>query len=992
LLQFQHTAWTEQNGAPSQIFATAQTTDGYLWLGTANGLFRFDGVTFELYRLPRGQQFASTSIQSLRATADGGLWIGYTLGNTSFLKNGVLETQLFRGHIRRANGTVWSIVVRRDGSTWAATNSGPIHLVSGEWQDADEVAGTDVKSSYSLFEDSQRALWMATDDFVYRLKDGAGKFEKTPLNGGGNAVFSESADGTIWIADQYGVHDIAAHLGPDGHPLSLIQFKDNAMDLRSDSGGALWVVGSQTGITRIEQPGTVLMLPTSAQHDALESYTIKNGLTSERGTTLLQDHEGNIWVSTADGLDRFRQTTLTPAPLPSKFAFYAVATEAAGAILVGTEDDGLQRLNSGKISKVPTGKETRIAYVYRAHDGKLWLGGFGDLGYLEADRFTAVPVPPDIKSPGRDTQAMTSGPGGDLWIQTVSNSGILRLHDGQWNRVPYSGPAKGAAVVMTTDRSGRVWAGYMSGFIAIFDGAKTTTLSREQGLTVGNVLALDPSTDGMWIGGENGLELMRTDRPVELRFAGDTKIQGISGILLMEDGTLWLNSLPGILRITSAEVSKALKDSTHAMQYRLFNYLDGLSGKAPQLRPMPSIIRGAGTTLWFTTTNGVVSLDTAHIPTNTIAPPVSIKDMVVDGQAHETAIAVALPKGAKDLQINYTALSLSIPERVRFRYKLDGYDKLWQDVGDRRQAFYTHLLPGHYVFHVIACNNDGLWNGTGASVSIYLPPTFLQSWYFKALLAVFFLGVTWLIYLLRMNYETIKLKERIQERLSERERIARELHDTLFQSVEGSLLHLHAVTSRLPVEQQVKDQLQQAYGEVDRVMGQARSLVFDLRQPVDSRDLASITTLFAEEVGGISDIQVEVRVRGKHMLLKPPVHDEVLKIVKECIWNAFRHAQAQRIAVTINYSSHFFEVSVKDDGVGIDAAILEHGGRDGHWGLLGIRERASALKALLLIQNQNEGGVEIVLRIKAREAYQWAGWFFPSRWWRFSRGMESERG
>ena len=302
---------------------------------------------------------------------------------------------------------------------------------------------------------------MATDDFVYRLKYGAAKFEKTLLNGGGNVFFSETADGTVWVADQYGVHDVAARLGPDGHPLPLIQFKDNAMDLRSDSVGALWVIGSQTGITRIEQPGKVLTLPTSAQHDALENYTIKNGLTSERGTTMLQDREGNIWVSTADGLDRFRQTTLTPAPLPSKFAFYAVAAEAAGAILVGTEEDGLQRLTDGQISKVQTGKEDRIACVYRAHDGKLWLGGFGDLGYLEGGRFTAVPVPSDIKSPGRDTQAMTSGPRGDLWMQTVSNSGILRLHDGQWNNVAYSGPAKGAAVVMTTDHSGRVWAGYM---------------------------------------------------------------------------------------------------------------------------------------------------------------------------------------------------------------------------------------------------------------------------------------------------------------------------------------------------------------------------------------------------------------------------------------------------------------------------------------------------------------------------------------------------
>lgn len=694
-----------------------------------------------------------------------------------------------------------------------------------------------------------------------------------------------------------------------------------------------------------------------------------------------------MWVSTSDGVDRFRPDVIYPAPVPASFDMFSLAAEAPGTLLIGTREEGLQRLAAGKLTRLDTGHQATITCVYQAPDGKLWLGGHGELGYMQNGRYTGVTLPDDIKTPQRDTQTMTTGPDGDLWIQIQTRLGIFHLHEGKWINVLNPFIKFGTvAVVMNTDHGSRVWAGYLSNRVVIFDGDKRRLIGGGDGLTVGNVLALHPSLEGMWIGGEHGLEIMPADRPLQLNFAGGTSIDGISGITKADDGSLWLNSLSGILRVPPSEVELALKDHTHPMQYRLFNYLDGLSAKAPQIRPMPSILKGVDNTLWFTTTNGVASIDAANIYTNAVVPSVAIKGLLVDGVLLDPASSITLSKGAKDLQIDYTALSVSMPERVRFRYMLAGYDKQWQEAGTRRQAFYTHLPPGRYRFQVTACNNDGLWNNTGASVAFYLPPTFLQSWYCKALLTILFLVSTWLFYLLRMRQETAKLRVRIQERLLERERIARDLHDTLFQSVEGSLLHLNAVTSRLPVEHQIKDQLREAYGEVDRVMGQARSLVFDLRQPVDSQDLSSTIMLFAEEVGYLSEAKVDVQVRGAQVQLNPAVQDEVLKIVKECLWNAFRHAQAQRIQVTVSYTARFFEVSVKDDGVGIQPAVLEHGGRDGHWGLPGMQQRAAKLKATLAVRNLKEKGAEILLTIKAAQAYQSAGWLSPLEWWPFSRG------
>ena len=828
--------------------------------------------------------------------------------------------------------------------------------------------------SGGFFEDSHQTLWMTTERYVYRLPLGARKFEKTTLFSGPNTRFTETADGVVWIADRFGLRNAEEPAMPNGYYRTVIPLKDqNAAYLFSDRSGAIWFVGAATGITRIDKPSQTLNLPRAAQQTAMENFSVAEGLTSEVGMVSLKDREGNIWVATDTGLDRFHLNSLTAAPLPASFGQYAVASEADGSLLVGTEFDGLYRLASDQLSKVKTGQEKQIPCLYRSPEGKLWIGGIGTLGFLEDGRYMSSSTPPKF---GGETQAMATGPDGDLWVQTASKVGIFRLHDGLWSEIPDT-RSKGAAVVMASDRAGRVWAGYMTGYLMVFDRAERKSFGPAQGFTMGSVLALYPSEEGTWIGGQHGLDIMSGDRPVELMFAGDTKIEGISGITRTADGTLWLNSLRGILQVPSAEVVQALKDPSHAMQYRLFNYLDGLSGKAPQIRPLPSIVRGVGSTLWFTTTNGVVSIDTEHIQTNSVIPPVSIKDVLVDGVALDPGRPITLTKGAKDLQIDYTALSLSIPERVRFRYKLDGYDKGWQDAGTRRQAFYTHLPPGHYTFQVIACNNDGLWNETGALVPLYLPPTFLQSWYFKALVGILFFAATWLIYLLRMRRETARMQVRLQERLSERERIARELHDTLFQSVEGSLLHLNAITSRLSVEQQAKDQLQQAYGEVDRVMGQARSLVFDLRQPVDAQDIGATIKLFAEEVGALSDAQVEVHIRGPYIELKPLAYNEVLKVIKECIWNSFRHARPKHIKVDIHSSSRVFQVSIVDDGVGIEPTILEKGGRDGHWGLPGIRERAVTLKAKLVIRNRDAGGTEVLLRIKGTEAYRSRGGLFP---------------
>lgn len=287
LRQFQHTAWSLQSGAPSQIMALAQTSDGFLWMGTVNGLFRFDGVTFEAYRPPNGQQFPHTSIQCLTATSDGGLWIGYTLGDTAFLKNGVVTARAFHGKVKLGGGTVYNILIRRDGSTWAATNDGAVRFVSGEWQDAEPDSPARVKLSTSVAEDNGGTLWMATQDYVYRLPPGAQNFQKTSIKGDEGAIFSQAQDGSFWIAEPRGIYPVADSHGALISARNFIPAENTVNDFFFDKQGSLWITGSHSGVTRVEHPDEVLGLPRAAQQQRIEHIAAANGLTSDMAFTLL---------------------------------------------------------------------------------------------------------------------------------------------------------------------------------------------------------------------------------------------------------------------------------------------------------------------------------------------------------------------------------------------------------------------------------------------------------------------------------------------------------------------------------------------------------------------------------------------------------------------------------------------------------------------------------------------------------------------------------
>ena len=370
--------------------------------------------------------------------------------------------------------------------------------------------------------------------------------------------------------------------------------------------------------------------------------------------------------------------------------------------------------------------------------------------------------------------------------------------------------------------------------------------------------------------------------------------------------------------------------------------------------------------VWFTVTDHLAWIDPTHLTRNSLPPSVSIQRLIANDRSYALPLGGALPKGVSKLEIDYTALSLTFPQRNRFLYRLDGVDDDWVDPGTRRQAFYTNLGPGHYRFSVIASNNDGVWNRAGASLDFDIPPTFLQSRLFAALCVALGLVLAWLLYSLRLRQVALRIRGRLEERLAERERIARELHDTLLQGFQGLILGFQAVAEQIPAEQPLHNQAERLLDRAENVLVEGRDRVRDLRVAQAGGELSR---MLADAAASLElTPQITVVVEGTPRTLHPAICDEIMAIGKEALFNIARHAQAKSIEIGIRYDRAQLVARFLDDGVGIDQATLDQG-REGHFGLTGMRERARKIRASFVVTSRVGSGTEIELVVPASVAY-----------------------
>jgi signal transduction histidine kinase/ligand-binding sensor domain-containing protein len=970
--QLYHTAWTAAEGAPTGVEFMAQTSDGYLWIAAAAGLFRFDGIRFERIDSVRGRRLPSSNVLTLHAPRTGGLWIGYRFGGATFIKGSAVTNYAAQEGL--GDGSVTQFAQDRAGIVWASTARGLKRFDGVYWHDARETYNLPSEYVKSVHVARDETVWIVVGREVMSMRPEQPVFMPTGIGTSeAENEFIEASDGTLWLTDaSLGVRAVRNRDGEvqvaSGWTAIHDERREPLWGKLLDRDGTLWAA-SASGIHRLKDLGRLLgeRLAAAASRDAFSDV---DGLTAQYASAFLEDREGNVWVGTTGGLHRFRHSRLTRVDFPRAANGFAIAAGEGGAILVGIDSgDGVFEVRGPSAVDLVPGPRS-ITCAYRDDDGVVWLGGRGMVWHFGGaggkSQWTPIAVPIDrANADYYPVQAIAKDRAGGLWVSVV-RGGVFRLVDGQWTR--FGEPA----LSLAAGRRGQVWIGYPKSRIHVVDVVtnEVREYSVAEGLDLGNIMSMLPRVRDGWVGGELGLARFDGQRFHAVTQRGGRQLPSVSGIVTTRQGDLWLSSSEGGIKIDAADVQHLAADPDHRINYSLFDFLDGMPGTPTSIRPLPTIAAGTDGRLWFATSNGVVWLDPQATRHNPLAPDVEVQSIVADGVRYLPRPGLQLPIGTRNLQVSYTALSLSIPERVRFRYQL-GAEEPWQDAGARRAAYFTNLDPGDYSFRVTAANDDGVWNEIGTSIDFTIPPAFHQTRWFYALCALAFLGALTVLYRVRVHQVAAQVRGRLEARLAERERIARDLHDTLLQGMQGLIWRFQAVTDRIPPGEPARQLMEQSLDRADKLLGESRDKVKDLRPSGnEAADLAKALAAEGEQFAQLHDTQFKASVEGAPRDLHPIVREEGFLIGREALSNAFSHAQARNIEVEISYGDAALHVRIRDDGRGITPGVLDAGGAPGHFGLLGMRERAKKLGAHIEVWSKPGVGTEVDLRVPADVAYK----------------------
>jgi signal transduction histidine kinase/ligand-binding sensor domain-containing protein len=987
--QLQHTSWTHKDGVPGQILSLAQTTDGFLWIGARDGLYRFDGLHFERYQPGDGRTLPSAEAGCLLAAPDGGLWIAYGRRATIFVKDGKINTYPDPEGLQ---GLTTHDLVRDDqGVIWrAATTSGLFRFAGSRW----ERVGADWGFSggaYNLHVDRAGTLWVDTFHGLVLLPKGSHRFQRPASLASGWGPFSESRDGTIWILDWTPPNVPKIRSAQSGLVLREFDKQARVYKMILDQQGSLWVGTVGRGINRNQYPERANGKNSQEMNATADIFRQRDGLSGDTVMDLLEDREGDIWVATNGGLDRFRQSPLITVKFPPDAVSFTLSAQENGDALVTSMfgKDNLVIIRNGRATALKS-LAAHIHASYRDPYGVSWIGtDAGILGY-STNQLSRIDLPgPPSKSTDVYPFSITMDQAGRL-LALFTLDGPRRLENGQWTDLTTLGVPKSCGIILATDSAGRVWEGCSDNRIVLLEGNNVRMFRRKDGLNVGNVEALGTRKDSVWIGGTGGLQRFDGHRFATVDPADGSVFRAVKGIVATADNGIWFGEERGIIHIEDAETRRIEKNPDYRVKYQAFDILDGLSDVLQTYYPAPNMIEGTDGRLWFATAQGVVWLDPKRIPTRPFPPTPAVISVTTNDHSYDLPAPseIKLPPHTVNLQFAYTAPSLAIPERVRFRYKLDGSDKEWRSAGSRREASYTNLGPGSYRFHVMASNSDGVWNKTEAVTDFIIQPALYQMHWFYALCVCAALGILWGLYRLRLGQMSARLSAQMQGRLearfAERERIARELHDTLLQGFQGLTLHFQAVMEQIPDREPARQSMKKALTYADAVLLEGRQRVRELRlEDTKVHELSQQIAAYGEELVKDRAIVFNVTVVGTPQPLHPVVSDEIYRIAREALVNAFRHSQSAKIEVEITYDAANVCLRVRDDGAGIGPEVLA-GGKDGHWGLSGMRERAHNIGAQMNVLSNPGSGTEVDLTLPAKVAYvgspkrRWWYWIAPN--------------
>jgi signal transduction histidine kinase/ligand-binding sensor domain-containing protein len=979
--QYSHSAWKIRDGFfKGAIHSIAQTPDGYLWLGTEFGLLRFDGVRAVPWQPPPDQHLHSSEIYSLLAARDGTLWIGTSKGLASwkggrFTQYAELAGQYVNALLEDHEGSVWAGVLAIPTGKLCAIQNGRVQCYGEDGSLGHGILG--------LYEDSKGNLWAGLVNGLWRWKPGPPKFY--PLPGELDAIqsFCEGDGGALFITARSGIRRLVDEKA-EAYSVPGTLGKVRAHRLLRDHEGGLWIGTLGQGLVHVHQGRT-------------DVFVQSDGLSGDSVYRLFEDREGNIWAATNGGLDRFRDFAVPTFSVNqglSNAGVGSVLADRDGSVWLGT-GEGLNRWNHGQITVyrergnrlltraaqqgvlreiVGSGlPDHGVESLFQDDRGRVWVSTVGGFGYLENDRFISISGVPGIA-----VHSIAEDTGESLWIAN-QNRGLFRLSPrSEVQELPWAKLGrKDFAMALAADHlQGGLWLGFSRGGVAYFkDGQVGASYAPGDGLGEGSVNGLRLDPDGtLWAATEGGLSRLKNSRVSTLSSKNGLPCDSVHWAMEDEDHSFWLYMPCGLVRIARSEMDAWAADPSHTINATVFDSSDGVGSRAFAGGYTPHAAKSRDGELWFAGLDGVGVIDPRHIPFNKLPPPVRIEQITADRKPYDLSGGVRLPPLIRDLRIDYTALSFVAPEKVKFRYKLEGHDTDWQDAGTRRQAFYTNLPPRSYRFHVMACNNSSVWNEAGAFLDFSVAPAYYQTTLFRLSCAAAFLALLGALYKLRLRQVAQRLNVRMEERVNERTRIARDLHDTLLQSFQGVLMKFSAVGYMIPERPDAQKTLEGVIAQARQAITEGRDAVQGLRSStVITNDLARAITTVGEELcadqAGQNPPDFRVHVEGASRDLAPLVRGEVYRIASEAVRNACRHAQAKRIEVEIHYDPRQLRLRVRDNGKGIDPKVLSEGGRAGHHGLPGMHERAKLVGGKLTVWSELGSGTEAELTVPAAVAY-----------------------
>jgi signal transduction histidine kinase/ligand-binding sensor domain-containing protein len=950
--RYGHDVWLANDGLPQEfVQAITQTRDGYLWIGTLGGLVRFDGVRFTVFDPGNTPGLKDARILALSQGRDGALWIGTAAGGVARLEHGVIRPfEPPSQNSDRSLKYVRSLHEAADGSLWVGTSGGGLRRFRGGRRVADEEPVSPGHTVTAILQDRRGNLWFGTTEGLAMLQGSklvrydAGAALPHPFV---YSIFEDRA-GTIWVGTRGGLTRIKD--GAVTHFTRKSGFPaDAARIIREDRQGNLWIGTLGQGLLRMSGESFV-------------PFTSRDGLSNDHVTCLHEDREGSLWAGTQRGLNRLKDvpfTSYTTRDGLSHDAVNSLLRTRDDSVWVGTDGGGLDRIKQGRI-RVFTARDglgsDYIGPLFEDGEGRLWAGGDGYVSRIENERITTYRT--DVQGEGRFVSLLGEDSRGRLLVG-IGDRPLLWFDNGRF--LPYEAAADRGQYrfSVTRDRKGALWFGTVEGLGRFQDG-HYTLYTEKDGLPDDTVHSVYEDAQGtLWIATIGGLCRLRDGRLTS--FAGPGVLGGgvVSQVLEDDAGFLWMNGRRGIVRVRKQDLEAHSGAPLSPVPFTAYGVADGM--ESSDYNPayiQPAAARTADGRLWFATTKGVAVIDPHRLETNAVPPPVVIERVLSDDDPAPLEKGARVPPGHEKFEFHYTALSFLSPEKVLFRYILEGFDQAWTDAHDRRAAYYTNLPPGRYRFRVTAANNDGVWNEDGASFEFQLLPRFHQTRSFQALVLAALLLAAWSVHRMRVA----RMEARFATVMAERNRMARELHDSLAQGLAGIALHAGAVRQEAPgLGETARRHLDTIGRLVASSLAEARVSVWDL-QPESLRagDLPAALQSMVQELTCDTPVHAAFEVRGTPRRLGRQAERNVFRIGQEALTNAVKHSESGRVEMVLSFAADRIELRVRDHGRGFDPQAQAGRAHDG-FGLTSMRERAEQIGGRVTFTSRPGDGIEVVL-------------------------------